>query len=470
MSEGGRPPSIRRRLLLFLISSLVLMLSGAALVTYLVAENAANNAYDRSLLDPILDIADNVKVDAAGAHLDLPKKALDALVFDQVDKVIFQIRSPQDAIIDGDVDMPAAPPSAAGETIFFDGTYGNEKIRVAALRTAGGFVIQVGETLHKRNRLVGEILFAELASTLVIGLGAIALAWLAVARGLMPLEDLRSELLSRAPRDLRPLTGTSAPIEIAPVVSAFNRLLEHLRDANQMQQRFLANAAHQLRTPLAGLQMHLELLLRRDLPNDVRAECERMHGATVRASRLANQLLALAKAESSPDQSRALEIVDLRAIAESAARDWSREAVRRRIDLGFSLERALILGDPLLLPELVDNLIDNALRYTPAGGTITVKTGYSAGIPCLSVEDTGPGIPVAERGRVFERFYRIAGTPGEGSGLGLAIVQEVVERHTGTMVIDAHNEVGGTRISVSFPPSDETRADAARFTVPDAQY
>ena len=303
-SNGNRPPSIRRRLLLFLIGSLMLVLSGAALVTYLVAVNAANNAYDRSLLDPVLDIADNVKVDAAGAHLDLPQKALEALVYDQVDKVIYQIRSPQNTIIDGDADLPPPPPSKAGEHVFFDSSYGGERIRVAALHTASGFAIQVGETLHKRNRLVGEILFAELASTLLIGLVAIALAWFAVARGLIPLEDLRAELLSRAPRDLRPLAANSTPIEILPVVKAFNRLLDHLRDASQMQQRFLANAAHQLRTPLAGLQMHLELLLRRDLPAEVRTESERMHVATVRASRLANQLLALAKAERPRPESR----------------------------------------------------------------------------------------------------------------------------------------------------------------------
>jgi two-component system sensor histidine kinase TctE len=461
MSKRSRPPSIRRRLLLFLIGSLLLVLSGAALVTYLVAVNAANNAYDRSLLDPVLDIADNVKVDAAGAHLDLPQKALEALVYDQVDKVIYQIRSPQNTIIDGDADLPLPPPSKAGEHIFFDSSHGSDRIRVAALRTASGFTIQVGETLHKRNRLVGEIVFAELASTLFIGLAAIALAWFAVSRGLIPLEDLRSELMSRAPRDLRPLSGNSTPIEIVPVVKAFNRLLEHLRDANQMQQRFLANAAHQLRTPLAGLQMHLELLLRRDLPADVRTESERMHVATVRASRLANQLLALAKAERPPDHNRDLEIVDLRSIAEAAARNWAREAVRRTIDLGFSLESAPILGDALLLPEVVDNLIDNALRYTPAGGAITVRTGCLANVAYLEVEDTGPGIPVAERGRVCERFYRVAGTPGEGSGLGLAIAQEVVAKHDGCLSIDARDEHGGTRVRLEFPRRNNDGPHAA---------
>ena len=449
--ESRKLPSIRRRLLWFLISSLLLMVSGAAAVTYWVAVRSANNAYDRSLRDPVIDLAEHINVDAVGAHVDLPQKALDALVFDQVDKLIFQVRSPGNVIVDGVADLPPPPDFLPGQTVFFDRVYGGENIRVAALRTAHGYVVQVGETLHKRNLLVWEILAAELVPTLLIALGSIALAWVGVARGLIPLEALRSELLSRAPRDMRPLPETVAPVEIAPVVNAFNQLLGHVREANTMQQRFLANAAHQLRTPLAGLQMHQELLMRRDLPADIRTDVERMHGATVRAGRLAIQLLVLAKAESAPEHDRGPEPVDLRSIADGAARDWAPKAQAQKIDLGFALERAVIVGDSLLLPELIDNLIDNALRYTPAGGTVTVATGCDGNTPYLSVEDTGPGIPADERSNVLERFYRIPGTPGEGSGLGLAIVQEVVDRHGGAIEIDARDGQGGTRIRVTFP-------------------
>jgi two-component system sensor histidine kinase TctE len=456
MSEESRQaPSIRRRLLLFLVSSLLVMVAGAALITYLVALHSANNAYDRLLLDPLLDIADNVRVDSAGAHVDLPQKALEALVYDQVDKVLFQIRSPQNIIIDGAPDLPPPPPLTAGQHQFFDETYGGDPIRVAALRTQTGFVIQIGETLHKRNRLVGEILFAELVPTLLIAIGATALAWFGIAWGLIPLAALRSELLNRGPRDLRPLAASAAPVEISPVIDAFNRLLGQLRESSVTQQRFLANAAHQLRTPLAGLQMHLELLLRRELPVDVRGELERLLNATVRASRLANQLLVLARAETPPDQGRKHEILDLRALADAAARDWTPEALTRNIDLGFSLERAPIRGDPVLLTELFDNLIDNALRYTPSGGSVTVNTGCNGQQrPFLSIEDTGPGIPESERSKVLERFYRIAGTPGDGSGLGLAIAQEVVDRHAGALEIAPRNEHGGTCVRVSFPRAE----------------
>ena len=443
--------SIRRRLLVFLISSLVLMVAGAAAVTYWVALRSANDAYDRSLLDPALDIAENLRIDATGAHVDLPQKALEALVYDQIDRVIFQVRSPSNAIIDGVDDMPPPPELGSGQQMFFDSMSGGENIRVAAHRTANGYVVQIGETLNKRNRLVGEILAAELLPTLLIAVAAIGLAWLGIANGLRPLEHLRMELTLRAPRNLDPLADYAVPVEIAPLIDAFNGLLGQVRDASTMQQRFLANAAHQLRTPLAGLQMHLELLLRRELAPDVRVEVERMHGATVRASRLANQLLALAKAESAADHGQELERVDLRAVAGAAAREWAPRAHASDIDLGFSLDRAEILGDPLLLPELVDNLLDNALRYTPTGGTVTVGTGCRDNVPFLCVEDTGPGIPLAERSKVMERFYRMPGTPGDGSGLGLSIVQEVVARHQGQLDIGTPAGQHGTRICICFP-------------------
>jgi two-component system sensor histidine kinase TctE len=162
-------------------------------------------------------------------------------------------------------------------------------------------------------------------------------------------------------------------------------------------------------------------------------------------------LLALAKAESAPDEGQDLASVDLKSVADAAARDWAHKAHAQQIDLGFALDRAVVAGDALLLPELLDNLIDNALRYTPAGGTVTVNTGVRGGVPYLSVEDTGPGIAAAERGNVLERFYRIAGTPGDGSGLGLAIVREVVDRHGGVLEINGSTELGGTCIRVNFP-------------------
>ena len=207
MAEGSAPPpSIRRRLLVFLSAALLVLIVGAGTVTYWVALRAANDAYDRSLLDPVLDIADYIRIDSTGARVDLPQKALEVLVYDHLDTVIFQVRSDRDVIIDGDADLRAPPAMEPGEHRFFDGTHRGEKLRLAAYRAPNGFSVQVGETLNKRDRLVREILLLELVPTLLIGVAAIGLAWWGVARGLRPLAHMRTELLGRSPRDLRPIS------------------------------------------------------------------------------------------------------------------------------------------------------------------------------------------------------------------------------------------------------------------------
>jgi len=453
-SSFGHPGSIRRRLLLFLIPSLLLLVLSASALTYFVALHVATSAYDRSLLDPALDMAANVRMDSDGPRLALLKQAQEALLYDHEDTLVFQIRAPGGAVIAGDDDLNLPPNLQPGERSFFDSRYRGQPVRVAAVRSDNGLYVQVAETLHKRNRLIWEILAAGLLPALLIAMATFAVAWTGIARGLAPLASVRTQLLGRSPHDLRPLDEHTAPTEIAPAIEALNRLLGQLRESNEMQQRFLANAAHQLRTPLAGLQMHLELLLRSDLNAVVRDEISGMHVATVRASHLANQLLALAKAEASADDSTNTASIDLCAIADRAVHEWVQRAIARDIDLGFVLEHAHVAGDATLLGELLDNLLDNALRYTPRGGTVTVRCGTERGQPYLSVEDTGPGIPEAAHGRVFERFYRIQGTPGDGAGLGLAIVKEVALRHHGALRIEKPNDNdkgGGTRIVIRFP-------------------
>ena len=449
-SPVPRGRSIRRRLLLFLIPSLLLLVVGAAAVTYYVALHVATVAYDRSLLDPALDIAANVRMDTDGPRLEMLQQAQTALLYDHEDTLIFQIRTPDGIVVAGDPEL--APPRVAGsEPAFYDGRYRAEPVRVAAIRSDSGMYVQVAETLHKRNRLFWEILAAGLLPALLIALATLALAWTGIAQGLAPLEGIRIQLLGRTPQDLHPVDERDTPAEIAPAIKALNRLLAKVRESNEMQQRFMANVAHQLRTPLAGLQLHLELLLGRDVAPATHEELAGMHAATVRASHLANQLLALAKAEAGIDDPSRLVAVDLYTVADRAVQEWVQRAIARAIDLGFVLEHASVSGDPLLLGELLDNLLDNALRHTPSGGSVTVRCGSEREQAYLSVEDSGPGIPEAVRGKVFERFYRIDGTLGSGAGLGLAIVKEVAERHRGTVTIES--PAGrGTRIVVRFPP------------------
>jgi two-component system sensor histidine kinase TctE len=429
------------------------LVAGAATVTYWIAVRAANAAYDRLLLDPAVDLADNIRGVGGTAHLELSHEAQDALMYDQSDKVVFQIRDGEGRVIAGDPSLPEAGGLIAGTRMYFDGTHQGKPQRFVAMRTPSGFLVQVGETLNKRDRLVREVLVAELVPTLLIALAAIAVAWIAVTHGLAPLERVRVRLLQRSPQNLEPLDEADAPDEMAPAVQALNRLLERARAVNAVQQRFLVNSAHQLRTPLAGLQMHMELILRRQLAPELRSEIERMHTATIRTARLANQLLALANVESAGEQYPKRMPVDLKDIADATAHEWVPRALAAHIDLGFALNATTVMGDPLLLQQMLSNLVDNALRYTPSSGTVTVRTGVRGNAPYVSVEDTGPGIPELARAKVVERFYRVDGTPGEGSGLGLAIVKEVVDQHGGTLTIEAAHGHSGTHIIASFPPA-----------------
>ena len=223
---NSAPParqSIRRRLLVFLVGILLLLVGTAAVITYLVAVRAANDAYDRALLDPALDLQQNLRLVDGVTHLDLPPKAQEALMYDQADEVVFQIRAPDGRVIAGVDDLPAATELTHGHHRFYDVDYDGRNLRVAALLNEQNVLVQVGETRHKRNRLVGEILAAELVPTLLIALASIGLAWAGVAHGLAPLARVRTELLGRAPHDLRPIPNDAAPVEIAPVVDAFNR-------------------------------------------------------------------------------------------------------------------------------------------------------------------------------------------------------------------------------------------------------
>ena len=445
---AGRP-SIRRRLLLFLVPVLLLLVGCAAILSYVLALHTAASAYDRSLLDPALDMANNVRQGANGPQLDMLLQVQEALLYDHEDTLVFQIRDTDGKVIAG---VPGLAPVTAlqpGGRVFFDAVHDGKPLRVAAIREPTGFTVQVGETLNKRRRLVNEILAAEFFPTLLIAIAALGLAWTVVAHGTAPLARMRAELLARSANDLRPLDERNTPVEVMPAVKAFNHLLSQLRQSQAVQQRFLANAAHQLRTPLAALQMHSELLLARELAADVRQEIEAMHSATSRATRLANQLLVLAKAEASADTPRARAAINLRALADAAVQDWVPRAIAREIDLGFDLSDAWVVGDAVLLSEALNNLIDNALRYTPAGGSATVRCGDDESSAFICVEDSGPGIPESARSRVFERFFRVQGTPGDGAGLGLAIVREVAELHDATVEIgDA--AVAGTRVTLRF--------------------
>jgi two-component system sensor histidine kinase TctE len=272
---------------------------------------------------------------------------------------------------------------------------------------------------------------------------------------LRPLASLRAEIESRSHRDLSAVSEAQAPRELQPLIRAMNDLLARLSAVLGAQQRFIADAAHQLRTPLAGIKTQTELALRNSPSHEVEATLRQLHTATEQTTRLVNQLLSLARAEPGAKHQHAIEPLDLAALARECTMEWVPRALERDIDLGFDGSEAAVTidGNAFLLKEMLNNVLDNALRYTQRGGQVTVRVVPENGLARLSVEDTGPGIPERERERVFERFYRVLGTGSDGCGLGLAIVREIAHGHGAGITLGSGPHGVGTSVQIAFPRS-----------------
>jgi two-component system sensor histidine kinase TctE len=345
------------------------------------------------------------------------------------------------------------PPDAGQGLQYYDTKYKDRKVRAVSMPAQCGTAtcaVVVAETTVKRTKMAREILLSNVLPEALIALATVIIVWFGVKRGLAPLARLSEEIKERSPADLHALDAGKAPEETRPLIDALNGLLGELSAASRNQQRFLANAAHQLRTPLAGLQAHTEVALSLPLPPDCRTQVEQVHEATIRTARLANQLLALARAEPG-GHAEAQSRVDLKSVVEGVADEWVHRALGRDLDLGFDLQSASVRGDEFLLREVLANLLHNAIEYSPRGARITVRTGVRDGRPILEVEDEGGGIPVSERERVLDRFYRVPGTPGTGSGLGLAIVREIASGHGAGIAIGDGSAGRGTRVALTFP-------------------
>ncbi|HTN28471.1 MAG TPA: sensor histidine kinase N-terminal domain-containing protein [Burkholderiales bacterium] len=449
-------PSLRGHLLRLLLLPVAALLGTGAVAAYFLSLEPASDAYDQALVDIGLALGERVRVSGGSYTFDLPGVAERALRTDQFDTIYYSVRNPDGAPLAGDPELPPLPAGRSpGESVVaYDGIYRNAKVRVIAMALpceGKTCTIYVAETTRKRNALARNIVLSSVVPAVLIALAALSVVWFGVKRGLAPLEALSEEIRARSARDLRPIDLSHSPDEAKPLVQGLNQLLGRVDEANRNQQRFLANAAHQLRTPLAGLQAHTELALAQPVPEQVRAELEHVHGATVRTARLASQLLALARVEPGGRPSLSAR-VNLRRIAEESADEWVRRALAKDIDFGFELADAAITGEEFLLREAYGNLVHNALEYTLRGGHVTVRTGLRNTRPILEVEDDGPGIPLAERERVLERFYRLAGSSGSGSGLGLAIVREIALAHGAELLLEAGVHDRGCRATLAFPP------------------
>ena len=479
----------------WMLAPLLLLWPMSVVLTWLVAQGIANKPFDRQLGEMARVLSQQVTVQDAGggtlpsASFALPASAAELLHTDETDTLYYQVLGLDGQYLSGDRALPMPNDeerAAAGVVRFRDDEINREPVRIAYVRiglpggTAGGIeppIVQVAETLGKRSRLATEIIKGVMLPQFVILPLAVLLVWLALARGIAPLNELQQRIRRRESHDLSPIDERDAPEEVSPLVRAINDLLTRLDRSIGTQKHFLADAAHQLKTPLAGLRTQAELAQReidageRD-PQALKKSLQQIARASQRAARMVNQLLAMARAE---DASQALQRqpVNLARLAAETVRDFVPRALEKRIDLGYEGADSgaakgpaglSISGQPVLLRELIRNLVDNALQYTPEGGTVTVRVVDDpfGQVVVVQVEDSGPGIPAAERDKVFQPFYRSLGTNVDGSGLGLAIVREIAQQHDAEITLEDANlrhrpglsDQGG----VAFGPG-------ARFTV-----
>jgi len=323
------------------------------------------------------------------------------------------------------------------------------------------FTVTMGETTHKRDEMRSRILTSALATDgVVLGL-ILTLIWFSVNRSLAPLRALEDQISRRSANDLTPVAVGDVPAEIRGVVAALNRLFGLVREGAVSQRRFLDNAAHQLRTPLTGIQAQLELMCHSEEDLVRRQRMLRILDGARRLSYTTHQLLTLARADESANRRWEFEDVELTAIVEAVITESFSAAEKAGIDLGAELQHATVRGIGWLLTEAIKALTNNALEHTPRGGSVTLRCGTEAGVPYIEVVDTGVGIPTLERERVLERFFRASNARGSGSGLGLAIVKEVTELHGGTLVIGAGPAAAGTRVRVELPTGGAVDANTS---------
>ncbi|WP_300656220.1 sensor histidine kinase [Pseudomonas sp.] len=433
--------SLRGRLLRRLALLLALILLVSSMSAYWSARHAADTAYDRTLLASARAIAQGLYADDGRLKANVPYVALDTFAYDSAGRIYYQVLDLRGQLVSGYEDLPAAPPGTPRTddypalARFYDGTYRNQGVRMVSLLQPvsepllnGIAEIRVAETLGARERMVRELLVGTLWRMGLLVFSALLLVWLAVSAALRPLEVLRRTVVARASDDLRPLPDAGLPRELRPLVNALNQFNDRLRDLFERQSQFIADAAHELRTPLAALKARVELGLRAQEPAAWRSTLEEAAQNTDRLTQLANQLLSLARIESG---ARAIaeggaQRLDLSQLVRELGLALAPLAHARGIALALEAEQPVWLrGEPTLLNELLCNLVDNALAHTPAGGSVILRV-LAPGI--LEVQDDGPGIPAEEHEKVFERFYR-RGVQGTGAGLGLAIVGEICRAH-----------------------------------------
>jgi two-component system sensor histidine kinase TctE len=455
MRQGSLRRGLLKRLSLSFGISLLLLIP----LIYQLIQRPASQAYDYDVSDSTLALIPYLQVTHGVAHFNFPKAAEQILRSDSRDEVHYLVLGPNGRFIAGDRDL--TPPDMRhrlrqdSQPVMYNGTYHGQDVRIGATQReidGQNFLFVTAETTNKRDALASNSVLATLVSLLVLVIVSIVNVWYSIRHALVPLDDIRTALHDMQQTSLLPLNESRVPSEIKPLVQEFNGLLQRLDSSMEAQQRFVANAAHQLRTPLAGIRTQLELL--RDEIGDDHHGLRITHSIDAIASlgHLVHQMLALL---SSVPGARAVAVrscINVSDVVRDRMSEWVRSAALRQVDLGFELEHAYVYGDALLIGEMIANLVDNAVRYSSIGAIVTVRCYTADGLSVIEVEDNGPGIPANQRERVFERFYRLpVSTTISGSGLGLAIVREIAHGLGGNVDIEIPASGSGCLVRVTCP-------------------
>ncbi len=449
--------SLRLALLRRLGALLTVLLVLDAATCYLTAVHFANVVYDRWLIDSVRSLSQAISAEHGQTRLDLSNTALQVFQFDEIDKTYFRVTSASRGFIAGDRALPSFGAAPAGSSHVGDIRFNDVQLRAAASRVRlpdGETVdIVVAETLRKREHLAREILLGMVAPQIALLAIAGMFVWLGVSRGLKPLTDLSRQIERRGQDNLTPILESGLPREARILVARINELLDRIAAVIGAQRRFVADAAHQLRTPLASLLLQIERIQRAPDRERSAEAIEDLRTSVERAAHLSRQLLTLARAEPAVHGPTArLEPLNLAALAREVGEEWAPRAMQFEVDFGLAVPKVPvpIQGDPHLLGALLGNLIDNALRYGGRHGRVTVSVEPGAR-PQLAVADEGPGIAADQRTRVFERFYRAPDVQSEGCGLGLAIVSEIARLHGAEVALAAGRGERGAVFTVIFP-------------------
>lgn len=453
----------------WMLTPLLLLWPLSLALTWFVAQGIASKPFDRALSFNLQVLTQYVDAPEGKVSFNLTPQARDLLRADDTDLLYYQVVAPGGTVISGEPDFPTPAEDETpepGHIQLRDDVVRGDEVRVAYVWLQRGerlVLMQVAETRGKRSTLATEIIKGVMVPQFVILPLAVLLVWLALVRGIRPLNVLEQRIRARKPDDLSPIEETFIPQEVAPLVSSINDLLTRLKASLNTQRRFLADAAHQLKTPLAGLRMQAELAQREGNADDIRGSLQQIARSSTRATHTVNQLLALARAETTGRSLPTTEL-DLAQLVTEVVQDSVPRALEHGVDLGLGHEGpddtppvCMMDGNPTLLKEMTRNLVDNAINYSGVGGIVTVRvlTDRFSGVHVLQVEDNGPGIPASERELVLQPFYRALGTNVDGSGLGLAIVHEIAQQHNALVQMEdahPHATARGLRVSVRFRP------------------